>query len=734
MAVFPPSDTHKLDLQALRNFLQTTGTTRISAVPMLADALLANFDGLPNLETVGVGGAAFPQATARRLLENAPSEVSFVTSYSGTEYGETTFLRLTQRLVEQGWPSGFVPGGRVSGWQSVFIVEAPVSDENCARRSLQLCRDGFVGEIAIAGPGLSSGYLSRPELNSRAFVPNPFKAEETGETLFLSGDLGTWENGSLRIVGRVDNQVKVNGLRIELGEIEAVLSDIPEVRGAAVAVCGSMLVAYLEPAMLVTGQLQTQCEKLLPPYMVPKKFICLDALPTLPNGKINRKALPAPETTTKSDIVEELDSLGMMRRFRVRTVVEDRILDNIRSFLLIMVVVSHSAGGSTAQAWDVIELWAALWQQGLIISTAGGGWLALSLASGFDDARALDPYAFQIREPLFIVLWFVGQRHWTLWFFPAFVLVRSYTILAHRLRCEKAMLGTWLLVWLLLPLVFQLQAVPLPSANNPVGTGPCLPVYDWPWFKALVEWSFGDTAIRQGVRTFAFAPCYWVGFYKGGVAMQKICTIVNINKKRRLAWLAVLLSVYLALGFVWGFGLELLESRYLIVPWARSKNSFAAYDDLCTSFYAKGLWWLPIRVLLNWLQLGLTVFLSCLYVIIVALAPGWHLKSLAKTSFPALILHGFVPCLLNIQGWCVQTLAAFGPGVHTQVLQMVIWFGVPFLFVWLTGQILSHCMRMMAVKVRRLIAWSPLLAAGLSGFGRKVMAARSGFQHFSTKA
>jgi non-ribosomal peptide synthetase component F len=711
IAIFPPADSHKLDFEIMHEFLKTTGTTRISAVPVVADTLLANFTDLSSLETVGVGGAAFPYATARRLLDNAPNGCCICTAYAGTEYGDANFMKLDRSrlaLLEQRCSSGFVPGGTVHGWQSVFIVESSVSLEKFHDRKLLLCNEGFVGEIAISGPGLSSGYLNKAELNARCFVSNPFVPEETGDTLFLSGDLGVWESGSIRILGRVDNQVKVNGLRIELGEIEGVLAEVPEVRNVAVVVWNNTLVAYLEPASLITDQLKSKCEEILPAYMVPKAFVCLDALPTLPNGKINRKELPEPEAN-KSDVVEEMDSLGMIRRFHVRTLAEDRILDNIRSFLLCMVVVSHSAGGATAAAWDVIESWAKPWQQGVIIASAGGGWLALSLASGFDDARSLKPYAFQVREPLFIFLWFVGQRHWTFWFFPAFVFVRSLTIISHRLRFERLMLFVWALLWLCMPLFLQMQPVPLPSGANPVDTGPCLAIYDAEWFKTLMEWCLGDTAIRQGLsRTFLFAPCYWLGFYKGKEAMNKICTITKLARKRRYQILMSLLVAYFGIGFTWGFGVELLESRYLLVPWAnfaKFQQSVAAYDDLCSSFYAKGIYWMPLRLLLNWGHLAVTAFLSFLYVIIVALAPLPHLKTMAKTSFPALIVHGFVPCLLNIQGYCVKVLSMFGAGFHTEVIQLIIWFGVPCLFVWIVGQLLFHLMKALAIKLRQVINW-----------------------------
>jgi len=184
--------------------------------------------------------------------------------------------------------------------------------------------------------------------------------------------------------------------------------------------------------------------------------------------------------------------------------------------------------------------------------------------------------------------------------------------------------------------------------------------------------------------------------------MAKISIMTQLKSTRKLPLLILLLAVYFGIGFYYGFGVELLESRYLTVPWLHHSVKHAAYDDLCSSFYTHGLSWMPQRLLLNWLHLTVTAFLSALYVVIVALAPLPHLKTMAKTSFPALIVHGFVPCLLNIQGWCVKTLAVFGAGFHTQAAQLLIWFGVPCLFVWLVGQLLFHLVRTLAINLRRL--------------------------------
>jgi amino acid adenylation domain-containing protein len=157
---------------------------------------------------------------------------------------------------------------------------------------------GETGEIHIGGVGVARGYLNQPELTRQRFMRDTF-SDEPYARMYGTGDLGRWlQDGRIEFIGRQDGQIKVRGYRIELGEIEACLACVPSVRGVAVAahedaVGGVMLVAYVVPpddAALDIPALEAACA-VLPPYMIPDRFVARGELPFTVNGKIDRRAL-----------------------------------------------------------------------------------------------------------------------------------------------------------------------------------------------------------------------------------------------------------------------------------------------------------------------------------------------------------------------------------------------------------------------------------------------------------
>ncbi|MQY09520.1 non-ribosomal peptide synthetase [Actinomadura macrotermitis] len=163
---------------------------------------------------------------------------------------------------------------------------------------LQPAAPGVVGELYVAGDGLARGYLNRPDLTAERFVADPFGAP--GTRMYRTGDVGRWlEDGRLEYLGRSDQQVQLRGFRIELGEIESALARHDSVDDVAVIVRDDKLVAYVVGTEIDSAELRKFAGQDLPDYMVPAVVVELDALPLTVNGKLDRKALPAPDFGAK---------------------------------------------------------------------------------------------------------------------------------------------------------------------------------------------------------------------------------------------------------------------------------------------------------------------------------------------------------------------------------------------------------------------------------------------------
>ncbi len=186
------------------------------------------------------------------------------------------------------------------------VIGAPIPDLSVRLldRYGRLVPVGVPGEIHVAGRGLARGYLDRPALTAERFVPDPLRP---GERMYRSGDLARWlPDGDLEYLGRADDQVKIRGFRVEPGEIEASLTQHPAVQGAAVLIREDggvqRLVAYIVPSPGESpppaGALRAHLQGRLPAHMIPDLFVPLSGLPLTANGKLDRKALPAPVPET----------------------------------------------------------------------------------------------------------------------------------------------------------------------------------------------------------------------------------------------------------------------------------------------------------------------------------------------------------------------------------------------------------------------------------------------------
>ncbi|WP_404483121.1 non-ribosomal peptide synthase/polyketide synthase [Pseudomonas sp. HT11] len=246
---------------------------------------------LGNLRQVHVGGEAMSVEGIRAWHAAGLGAVRLVNTYGPTEATVVSSVHDCQ-LADASDAFG-VPIGRAIAGRSLYVLDS----------GFELLATDGVGELCIgAEAGLAQRYFDRPALTAERFLPDPFSAVP-GARLYRSGDLARYnEAGALEYVGRIDHQVKIRGYRIEMGEIEAGLQALPQVREAAViaqpSAVGMQLVAYVVPAhghTLDAQDLAATLRQSLPDYMVPGHWLVLDALPLNNNGKLDRRALPAPD-------------------------------------------------------------------------------------------------------------------------------------------------------------------------------------------------------------------------------------------------------------------------------------------------------------------------------------------------------------------------------------------------------------------------------------------------------
>ncbi|KUM94745.1 hypothetical protein AQI95_43465 [Streptomyces yokosukanensis] len=234
------------------------------------------------------GGDVISPTAVRRVLEHCPNTVVRC-AYGPTE---TTLFATQAPWTAADVVPAPIPVGRALDGMRAYILDDTLSQAPA----------GATAELYLAGAGLARGYFGRADLTAERFVADPFGP--AGSRMYRTGDLARWSGeGLLEFVGRVDDQVKIRGFRIELGEIEAVLGRFPGLAQVAVIAReddpgDKRLVAYVVAEAgndtLDTEALHTHTVGLLPEYMVPSAFVVLDQLPLTANGKLDRRALPAP--------------------------------------------------------------------------------------------------------------------------------------------------------------------------------------------------------------------------------------------------------------------------------------------------------------------------------------------------------------------------------------------------------------------------------------------------------
>ncbi len=290
------------DPQYLVNLIQREHITTLFLVPSMLQMLLEedSFVTSQTLKHIFCSGEALPFALQQRFFARMPSHTRLHNLYGPTEAS----VECTHWDCERDTNRNFLPIGRPIANYQIHILD----------EQLQPVPIGTPGELHIGGIGLARGYWNRPELTAERFisiaecgsqiVESDSRLPTPDSRLYKTGDLARWHaDGVLECLGRIDFQVKIRGHRIELGEIEAALLAHPGIRACVVTAREDVpgdkrLIAYLMPQQAelpLNGELRSHLQQKLPTYMMPAAFVPMTSLPLSPNGKIDRKQLPAPD-------------------------------------------------------------------------------------------------------------------------------------------------------------------------------------------------------------------------------------------------------------------------------------------------------------------------------------------------------------------------------------------------------------------------------------------------------
>ena len=292
--------------------LSARGKVAFNCVPSVWKLILDGIESgqvaasAQNLTHLFIGGERFDEGLVTRSLAKFP-QLQIWNLYGPTELtANASAARLT--------PDDSVVIGRPIANTQIYLLD----------EDLEPVPFWAAGELHIGGDGLARGYLNRPDTTAERFIPNPF-SRKSGDRIYKTGDLARYRpDGNIEFLGRLDDQVKIRGIRIELGEIEKALAQHAAVQQAVVLAledeAGQLyLAAYVVPdggRTITTDDLRGFLKEKLPSYMAPSTFVIQKALPLMPNGKIDRKALPPPDRVAQK---QESSSVAP------RTPIEDAI-------------------------------------------------------------------------------------------------------------------------------------------------------------------------------------------------------------------------------------------------------------------------------------------------------------------------------------------------------------------------------------------------------------------------
>jgi amino acid adenylation domain-containing protein len=382
------------DGAALINLIERSGATVLQATPSTMRMLLdAGWAGSPRIKLL-CGGEAWSTELAARLLARCGSLWNM---YGPTE---TTVWSAVAK-VEAGQP--VVIGPPIANTR-LYVLDG----------AQQLVPVGVTGELFIGGEGLARGYLNRPELTQDRFLADPF-AVSPGARVYRTGDLvRRLPDGGLEFLGRLDHQVKILGHRVELGEIETALHRHPAIdRGVVVAREDAhgdqQLIAYVIPAAgheIPVSEVRALIGETLPAYMIPAKYVPLAAFPLTPNGKLDLKALPSPDTAAVAPTAASA---------RPRTLTEEA-LERIWSHMLNLEHVGvgdnfFDLGGHSLLAARVIGRINQSLKAGLTVPEFFQNPTIAGLATLVDQKHRTrpEPRLVQLREGDGLPLYFVGN-------------------------------------------------------------------------------------------------------------------------------------------------------------------------------------------------------------------------------------------------------------------------------------------------------------------------------------